>query len=143
MTVDSNMLQLFKAELELCRVGPGQVLAVLTADGMRADYASGFLAAARELGATAFHLNLPPVVGLDQLQAVGCTALTGNGPAIAALKGADIVIDLMGLLFSPEQNDITAAGARMLLGVGPLDVLRDLFPTPGLRRRVGPAEALP
>ncbi|MDT8873087.1 hypothetical protein RAA17_23370 [Komagataeibacter rhaeticus] len=51
---------------------------------------------------------------------VGRTPLAGNRPAIEALKAADIVIDLVGLLFSHEQNEITASGTRMLFVHEPL-----------------------
>ena len=139
MSADVDMVSLFRAELQLCKVGPGQVLAVLSEGSARANYAPAFLAAAQELGATAFHLNVPPKPSFntDQLAGrVGRTALEGNRPAIEALKKADIVIDLMGLLFSQEQLELTGAGVRMLLVVEPLNVLKQMFPTADLRRRV-------
>ena len=135
--MNSQMVDLFSQELALCKVGPGQTLAVLTEDGNRADYAAAFLAAARALGATAFQLNLSRQDGIRRQElAVGTTALAGNQPAIEALKSVDIVIDLMFLLFSKEQIEITDSGTRMLLVVEPFEVLRDLLPDAGLRRRV-------
>ena len=59
MSASADMVALFRAEFELCKVGPGQVLAVLTEGGMRADYAKASLVAAQELGATAFHIDIP------------------------------------------------------------------------------------
>jgi 2,5-dihydroxypyridine 5,6-dioxygenase len=140
--MDLDMVALFKAELELCKVGPDQTVAVLSEGTIRADYAQAFLAAAQELGAPAFHLNLPTRPKFGPRHQVGRTALAGNRPAIEALKLADLVIDLMGLLFSHEQNEITATGTRMLLVWEPISVLRDLFPTPDLRRRVEFGESL-
>jgi 2,5-dihydroxypyridine 5,6-dioxygenase len=134
-----EMMSVFKAELELCKVGPGQVLAVLSEGDIRADYAQAFLAAAQELHATAFHLNVPIGSGFrsDQMSGkVGKTALEGNRPALEALKKANIVIDLMGLLFSKEQIELTEAGVRMLLVVEPFSVLKQMFPTEAQRRRV-------
>jgi 2,5-dihydroxypyridine 5,6-dioxygenase len=139
MSAGVDMVALFRAELSLCKVGPGQVLAVLSEGTTRADYAQAFLVAAQELGATAFHLNVPskPTFRSDQLSGkVGKTALEGNRPAIEALKQVHIVIDLMGLLFSQEQNELTAAGVRVLLVVEPISVLAQMFPTADLRRRV-------
>jgi 2,5-dihydroxypyridine 5,6-dioxygenase len=72
----------------------------------------------------------------------GRNALTGNRVAIAALCKADIVIDLMGLLFSREQDVITAAGARMLLVIEPFHVLQAMFPSQDVRRRVEFGEQL-
>ncbi|GAB4167970.1 MAG: hypothetical protein OHK0024_03200 [Thalassobaculales bacterium] len=136
MSVDAGMVALFRQELELCRVGPEEVVAVASEGEIRADYAQAFLTAAREIGATAFHLNLPARAGGDPRRMAGRTAIAGNRPAIEALKQADIVIDLMGMLFSHEQNEITATGTRMLLVVEPVEVLRQMFPDQDLRRRV-------
>src|SRR5579863_7065535 len=113
MSASADMVALFRAELELCKVGPKQVLAVLSEGTMRAEYAQAFLTAAQELGTTAFHVNVPsaPMFRTDRLTGnVGKTALEGNRAVIEALKKVDILIDLMGLLFSQEQNELTAAG---------------------------------
>ncbi len=139
MSASADMVALFRAELELCKVGPDQVLAVLSEGTMRADYAQAFLVAAQELGATAFQINLPsaPAFRTDRLTGnVGKTGLAGNRPVIDALKEVDILIDLVGLLFSPEQNELTAAGVRVLLVVEPINVLKQMFPDQTLRRRV-------
>jgi 2,5-dihydroxypyridine 5,6-dioxygenase len=136
MAVDGAMVALFKQELELCKVGPDQDVAILSEGEIRADYAQAFLVAAQDLGATAFHVNVPRKPMLDTRRLAGKTALAGNRPAIEALKQADIVIDLMGLLFSFEQTEITSTGTRMLLVVEPIEVLRQMFPNADLRRRV-------
>jgi 2,5-dihydroxypyridine 5,6-dioxygenase len=73
---------------------------------------------------------------------VGSTPLAGNRPAIEALKLADLVIDTIFLLFSPEQREIQESGTRILLCMEPVDNLARLFPTPDLRRRVEAAEEL-
>jgi len=38
---------------------------------------------------------------------------------MAALRASDLVLDLMLLLFSPEQQEILSAGTRILLAVEP------------------------
>jgi 2,5-dihydroxypyridine 5,6-dioxygenase len=135
--MNASVIDLFRKELELCKVGKGQTVAVLTEDNARQDYAAAFLAAAKQLGAHSFQVNITRTAGaVDADRAVGSTSLAGNRPAINALKSADIVIDLMFLLFSQEQNEITAAGTRMLLVVEPLGVLQELLPTPALRTQV-------
>jgi 2,5-dihydroxypyridine 5,6-dioxygenase len=143
MSADASLVTLFKAELELCRLGPDETLAVLTQDNERQAYAAAFLMAAQQLGARAFQVNVPsrPKFG-GLLQNVGKTPLAGNRPAIEALKNADIVIDLMFLLFSPEQIEITNSGTRMLLVLEPVEVLTRMFPNAGLRGRVEHAEGL-
>ncbi|MBM3487369.1 MAG: leucyl aminopeptidase [Alphaproteobacteria bacterium] len=137
MAADAAMVSLFKAELELCKVGPGQTMAVLSEGEVRADYAQAFLTAGQQLGATTFHINLPPKLQFGGFAGnMGKTSLAGNRPAIEALKGADIVIDLMFLLFSEEQLEITNSGTRMLLVLEPVEVLTRMFPNAELRRRV-------
>ena len=141
MAVDAEMLALFTAELELCRVRKGEVVVALTANQEWADYAQAFMVAAESLGATAFHVNVPRrqarVAGVQ-----GRHPLAGNQPAIDTLKRADLVIDMMGLLFSREQAEIQAAGARVLRVMEPFHVLKQMFPTEDLRRRVEYAREL-
>lgn len=132
-----DLVAMFRAQLELSKFGPGQTLAILTEGGERADYAEAFLLAAQQLGGHAYQMNLPkrPAYG-GVMQNFGVTCLAGNRPAIEALKRADMVVDLVTLLFSDEQNEITAAGARMLLVIEPPEVLARMFPTETVRKRV-------
>ena len=127
MSADADMVTLFKKELDLCKVGPGTSLAVLSEGDVRADYAAVFLAAAEDLGADAFQVNIKKRPG--SFFGPG-NSLKGNAPALAALKGVDIVIDLVGLLWSEEQTEITAAGPRMLLVIEHIEVLRRMLSTP-------------
>jgi len=140
----NTMVSLFRQELELCKVRPGETVAVLSEAEQAVEYASAFMIAARELGVDVFNVNLP-ARGADGAQNVagdvGQNALAGNGPAIEALKSADLVVDLIFLLFSKEQLEIQAADTRILLVVEPFEVLSRLFPTQGLRERVEAAEA--
>src|SRR5690606_5385348 len=97
--------------------------------------------AVQSIGATVNRLDLPPVNGekalsRDALAYLGTTALTGNRAAIAALKASDLVLDLMTLLFSPEQLDILRPGTTILLAVEPPEILARLVPTAGDRERV-------
>jgi 2,5-dihydroxypyridine 5,6-dioxygenase len=140
MSIDPAMVALFKAELELCKIGPGDTVAILSEGDIRVDYAAAFLAAAQALGAVAFNMNLAPRAGFALEDQHGRSPLSGNRPAIEALCKSTIVIDLMGLLFSHEQNEITAAGARVLLVIEPFQVLQAMFPTPDIRARVEAAE---
>jgi 2,5-dihydroxypyridine 5,6-dioxygenase len=143
MATDTAMVSLFKAELELCKVGPGQTVAILSEGEKRADYAQAFMVAAQQLGATTFQVNLPTRIQFGGFGGnFGKTMLAGNRPAIEALKGADLVIDLMFLLFSEEQLEITNSGTRMLLVLEPLEVLTRMFPNEDLRRRVEVSEKL-
>jgi len=141
MPANPEMIRLFKAELELCKLRPDETLAVLTEGEEKRDFAEAFLAAGEEIGATTFHLNLArkPQRPGEKLKR---TAITGNQPAIEALKNADIVVDLLGLLWSAEQKQITDAGTRMLMVREPYEVLARMFPRESLRRRVEAAQRM-
>jgi len=133
MAVDKAMVELFRRELELCEVKSGERIGILSEDRIRIDYAEAFLAAAQDLDADPFHLNILKRPG--SFPGPG-NSLRGHQAAINALKNTDLVIDLVGLLWSQEQTAITSAGPRMLLVVEPFEVLSRMLPSPDSRRRV-------
>jgi 2,5-dihydroxypyridine 5,6-dioxygenase len=141
MTIDAEKLDLFTRELQLCAVKPGETVVVLTADDEWREHAQIFMVAAANLGAKAFNLN----VRRGQANAVGVQGrhpLAGNELAMRTLESASLVIDMVGLLFSREQAQIQAAGARILRVMEPFHILRQMFPTEDLRRRVEQAKAM-
>lgn len=138
-----DLLNLFHQELELCKVKPGEKVAVLSGPNTRPDYVTAFMAAAQQLGAEVFHLNLPtptrsfgnpPTTAQGALW--GLTPLTGHRAGVEILKGADMLIDLIGLLHSPEQVEIQQAGTRVLMVVEPPDILARMFTRKDTRARV-------
>ncbi len=139
MVADHDTVALFKAELELCKVRPGEVVGVLSEGAIRRDYAEAFLAASEELGADAMEINVRKRPG--SFFGPG-NSLRGHDAAIETLRRSSIVIDLMGLLWSEEQTRITSGGARMLLVIEPLEVLHRMFPRPDARRRVEAGRAI-
>jgi len=141
LKVDAEVLELFTKEMTLCGVKPGETVVVLTAGDEWQDNAHAFMAAIQGLGATTFNLN----VRRGQQNAVGVQGrhpLVGNELAMRTLKSADMVIDMVGLLFSREQAEIQAAGVRILRVMEPFHVLKQMFPTEDLRRRVEVAKGL-
>ncbi|MGK4422166.1 2,5-dihydroxypyridine 5,6-dioxygenase, partial [Klebsiella pneumoniae] len=56
--------------------------------------------------------------------------------AVEALKSADMLIDCIFLLFSPEQMAIQAAGTRVLTVVEPPELLARMLPSAELREKV-------
>lgn len=141
MHASPEFIDLCTEELTLCRVREGETVAVLSAGDERPEYADAFLQAAMRLGASTFHLRLPAGGGnvandAAGAWAVGATGLAGNRGAIEALKRADLVVDLIFLLFSKEQTEIQESGTRILTCLEPVENLARLFPTPDLRRRI-------
>ena len=138
-----EMINLFEAELKLCKIDSSQKLAVLSAGENLKDYAEAFLRAGENLGADTTHVNLASTnaTGADTyLSDLSNNPLKNNSKAMATLKEADMVVDLIFLLFSQEQIEIQHAGTRMLLVAEPFEVLKRLFPTETMRRRVEAGE---
>ncbi len=125
------MIEIFRNELELCGIGRGQSVAVLSEGEHLRGHALGFLAAARELGADAEDVNLPAGADVDpedRLKAIGRNSLSSHAGALKTCMSADLVVDHLLLLFSKEQRAMQKAGARVLMVVEPVEVLERLFP---------------
>ncbi len=134
-----DFVNVCREELRLCGVSEGEAVAILSSDGPDElmGHAAAFMQAAKELGALPYHVRVPAQRGKSSATwDVGQTPLQGHAPAMAALKEADLVIDLVFMLFSKEQLEIQASGTRILLAVEPVDVLTRLLPSPELRERV-------
>ncbi|WP_159917196.1 2,5-dihydroxypyridine 5,6-dioxygenase [Pantoea sp. 18069] len=138
---DTDLIHAWKQVLALSKLEPGQIVTVLTGADTHPQTLRCAIAASSEMGARVNRLDLPPVnaeksLSRDALAYLGTTPLTGNPAAIAALKASDLVLDLMTLLFSPEQHDILQSGTRILLAIEPPEVLCRLVPTAADRTRV-------
>lgn len=134
-TVDFDLVELFLEELRLCKVSEGEQVAILSAGTEWSDYVQALLKAAGRLGAQAFNVN----VQRDQtLKAAvqGRHPFAGRDLLLDMLKRCDMVIDLVGLLFSREQLNMQKAGVRILRIMEPPHVLRAMFPTRELAKRV-------
>ena len=141
---DYEMVKAWQQVLTLSRLQAGQTVTVLTSAATHPQTLATALIATQAMGAVVNRLDLPPVNGeralsRDALAYLGTTPLTGNKAAIAALKESDLVLDLMTLLFSPEQHEILASGTKILLAVEPPEVLARLVPTEADRARGGAA----
>jgi 2,5-dihydroxypyridine 5,6-dioxygenase len=135
--MDSNVLtEMCLQQLTLSGVHEGEKVVVLSQGNERLDYADAFLAAGQRLGARMYHMRLPAPLPTNGAWTVGETGLAAQPDAVEALKKADMVVDLIFLLFSEEQMAIQAAGARVLTAVEPAPLLARLMPSKELRERV-------
>lgn len=138
---DHQLTQAWSEVLRLSKVQPGQAVTILTGAATHPQTLRAATMAAQAAGAIVSRIDLPPVnahkaLSRDALAYLGETPLTGNPAAIAALKASDLVLDLMTLLFSPEQIDILESGTKILLAVEPPEVLARTVPTEADRARV-------
>jgi 2,5-dihydroxypyridine 5,6-dioxygenase len=144
MASQKEMVELFTRELALCKVRKGETVAVLSLGDSLRDYARAFLTATRKLGAKAVDVNLPAgrsTSAGDRLKDFGKNPLADNPKAMAKLKAADMVVDLLVASFSKQELEIREAGPRMLLVCEDFEILKRLFPTPELRARTEAALA--
>ena len=126
-------------ELELCEVKLGETVIVLSQGNDRLEYADAFMSAALKLGAIAYNVrlgNTSSVLNGPAVEAAGINPLAGNQAAVDALKSADLVIDLVFLLWSKEQHEIQDTGTRILTCIEPKGTLKSMFPTLDQRQRV-------
>jgi 2,5-dihydroxypyridine 5,6-dioxygenase len=138
---DYDLIEAWKQVLTLSKLQRGQLVTVLTSASTHPQTLSTAIIAAASMGATVNRLDVLPVNGeksfsRDSLAYLGTTPLTGNRAALAALKESDLVLDLMTLLFSPEQHEILKSGTKILLAVEPPEVLVRMVPTLADRARV-------
>ena len=138
---DHVMVEAWKQVLTLCRLEKGQCVTILTDPNTHPQTLSTAIAGASSFGAIVNRLELVPTnsersLSRDKTAYVGSTPLTGNRMALAALKASDLVLDMVLLLHSPEQNEVLAGGTKMLLAIEPPEILARLVPTDQDRTRV-------
>lgn len=144
---DVELIRAWDQVLSLSGVRSGDMVTILTSDSTHPQTLRCATISAASCGAVVNRLDLPPINGekalsRDSLAYLGTTPLTGNLAAMAALKASDFVLDLMTLLFSPEQQELLEAGTRILLAVEPPEVLVRLVPTLEDRDRVSAAACI-
>lgn len=142
---DSELTQMFEHVLTLSKVDHTQSVAILKSHYSNERTVRAAMDAAQRLKAKVYAVelpsfNAPKAMGNDMTAYCGDTALTGNLAAQRALEAADLIIDTMLLLHSPEQEQILKTGTRILLAVEPPEVLARMLPTEADKARVMAAE---
>ena len=131
-TLTENFVEQFR----LCKVTPGETVAVIAELGQKQSYVDAAVAAARQLGASALVLHA------SSLSSPMLPPYQADGREVAALLAAagecDFVVDVTvgGLIHSDVRTRITGNGKRMLFIAEPNDVLERLMGGPELRNTV-------
>lgn len=145
MTLGLKLIDAWQDVLSRCGVDRDRSVVVLVGSISHPDNIAAARLAAQSIGAHVVTMELgeaPTVrIGGESTAYVGPTALSGNRPAVEALKAADMVVDLMGIDRGTEQQEILDAGTRILLVKEPPDVLMRLIPSEADKRRVTMAAA--
>jgi len=140
---DDFRLSMWREVLQLSRVSPRENMVVLTGETSLLPNIDAAMRAGLALGAKVVRLDIPPMLQGGSFGAradVALTPLSGHRLAVEMLKQADIVIDLLGVLHSPEQGEILAAKTRMLMVIEPPEMLSRLVPSLEDKRRILAAE---
>jgi 2,5-dihydroxypyridine 5,6-dioxygenase len=140
MALSLALLTAWENLLKLCKVSDRESVVILLGDESHPDHVASAGLALTRLGARSLSIRLgeAPATRMagESTAFYAPTALTGNIPAIEAMKRADLVIDLMGMYRGSEQEEILAAGTRVILVKEPPEVFMRLSPTEDDRRRV-------
>ena len=141
-SVEAKWVDTFARVLELCAIGAGDAVAILSeTQSRRVNVEITALALAR-LGARLFHIVLPtaPQSAPVPVRSTGASnAVRELEPVIAALAGAALVVDLTveGMLHAPELPRILEGGARLLMiSDEHPEALERLAPDPALTPKV-------
>lgn len=140
--IEARWIDAFSRTFELCRVQPGELVAILSETQSRALSVQLAELALLRLGARPFHLIVPtpPQTAPVPVRSTGASrSLRGHPSVIAALRAASFVVDLTleGLLHAPELPAILEGGARVLMisNEHP-EALERLVPDPALAPKV-------
>lgn len=132
---------MWREVLGLSKLKAGECVLVLTSTNSDPRLVEAAMLASAEMGARVLRLDIPPMwdpaeSGTDPTAVTGQSQLDDNPMALAAMKEADLVIDLVFLLFTPAQREVLKTGTRMLLAYEPPEVLARVMPSLDDRRRV-------
>ena len=138
---DTELTMMFEHVLRNSGIDETQTVAVLRSHYSNDRIVRAAMEAAQRLKAKVYGVELPShnnpkAMGNDMTAYCGETALSGNKGAQRALECADLIVDTMLLLHSPEQEQILKTGTRILLAVEPPEVLARMLPTQEDKRRV-------
>jgi 2,5-dihydroxypyridine 5,6-dioxygenase len=137
----TKLVAMWREVLALSKLAPGESVLILTSANSNPQLIDAALRAAAELGGKVLRLDIPPLwdpgeAGTDPTAVTGRSQLDDNPMALAAMKEADLVIDLVFLLFTPAQREVLKSGTRMLLAYEPPEILARVMPSLDDRRRV-------
>lgn len=144
---DFHMIKAWDTVLKLSKVQPGQTVSILCGQQSHPQTLRTAMIAAQAAGAIVTKIELLPInadksTSRDPTSYLGETPLSNNPVALAAMKNSDLVLDLMLLLFSPEQLEILESGTKILLAVEPPEILVRTIPTETDRKRILSASKL-
>ena len=129
-TNPARLASLFRQEFELCRVRPGETIALLSDLNARRDYVRAAFAAADELGADVYELCVNATPSWTK---VGVETIGACKGTLEAFCAADLLVCLHIPLFTRWMKTVRDAGARVLMAIDAPDDLAQLMAPPELK----------
>ena len=146
--IEPQWIDAFYSVFELCKVQPGDSVAILSESQSRALNVELAALALARLGACYFHVVVPtpPQTVPVPVRSTGASqVLHGHTAALESLKSASLIVDVTveGLLHAPQMPDLLSAGTRiMMISNEHPDALERLVPKPEMQQRVKAAVKL-
>ena len=135
----ARLTSLFRKQFELCRVAPGQTVAVVSDLGTRRVYIQCAFAAAQEMGFDIYEMCVNAIPGWTS---VGVATIGQCKGTLEALMACDMVLIFHVPLFSKWLRQVMDNGVRVQMIIDAPDDLYQLQSPPGLKEAVLHAAAL-
>jgi len=135
----ARLMSLFRKQFELCRVGPGQTVAIVSDLGTRREYIEAAFAAAADIGFDIYEMCVNAIPGWTS---VGVATIGKCKGTLEALMAVDMVLIFHVPLFAKWLRDVQAKGVRVQMIIDAPDDLYQLQSPPGLKEAVKHAQAL-
>lgn len=135
----ARLTGLYRRQFELCRVGPGQTVAVVSDLGTRREYIQAAFAAAEEMGFDIYEMCVNAIPGWTS---VGVPTIGKCKGTLEALMAADLILIFHVPLFSKWLREVQAKGVRVQMVIDAPDDLYQLQSPPGLKEAILHAQDL-
>ncbi|VWX61831.1 2,5-dihydroxypyridine 5,6-dioxygenase [Burkholderiales bacterium 8X] len=135
----AKMASLFRKQFELCKVTPGQTVAIVSDLGTRREYIQAAFAAADDIGFDIYEMCVNAIPGWTS---VGVPTIGKCKGTLEALMAVDMVLIFHVPLFAKWLRDVQKNGVRVQMIIDAPDDLYHLQSPPGLKEAMLHAESL-
>jgi 2,5-dihydroxypyridine 5,6-dioxygenase len=134
----AKMANLFRQQLQLCKVAPGETVLCISDLTTRREFIQATFAAAEDLGADAYEMCVNSIPSWTR---VGIATVGKCKGSLDAAKAADLILIFHVPFFTKWLKDVREAGTRVLIVVDAPDDLEQAMSPPGLKEALKHAEA--
>jgi 2,5-dihydroxypyridine 5,6-dioxygenase len=129
----AKLPSLFRKQFELCRLAPGQTVAIVSDLGTRREYIQAAFAAAEDMDVDIYEMCVNAIPGWTK---VGVPTIGKCKGTLEALSAADMVLIFHVPLFSKWLREVMNKGVRVQMIIDAPDDLYNLQSPPGLKEAV-------